>query len=173
MPNRMEQAVSKGMGMAKVAKATVMGLTGVFKTLAEQHGEVTALLMRTAASSDPEKRAELWAKIRTELLSHERSETTVVYAELRRHAETQTLAEHHDEEVAELETLIKQVDSTDIASDTWKKAFLKLADTVRHHAKEEEHDIFPKAQKAIGRDRAHDLEEQLLTVKKRVEREVS
>ena len=172
MPNRVEEAVSKGMGMAKGAKATVMGLTGVFKTLAEQHGEVTALLMRAGVSNDPEKRAELWAKIRVELLSHEGAETTVVYTELRRHAETLALAEHHDDEVDELEALIARVDAADTRSDAWKKAFTKLADTVRHHAKEEENEMFPKAQKVIGRERAHDLDEQLTPVKNRLVREV-
>lgn len=78
MPNRMDSMISKGAGMVKAVKARLEGLVGVFKTLAEQHGEVAALLKRLQHS--PDKRSELWPEIRRELLSHERAELREVYA---------------------------------------------------------------------------------------------
>ena len=113
MPNRMEEMASKAMGKAKEGKAAATGLTGVFRTLAEQHGEVSALLKRAKSSDDPARRTELWQKIRVELLSHERAEMREVYPVLREYAETRTLAEHHDREAKELESMISRLDGTD------------------------------------------------------------
>src|SRR5262249_48663483 len=96
MPNRMDSMLSKGGGMMKGVKARLEGLTGVFRTLAEQHGEVAAMLKRL--QSKPEKKAELWPEIRRELLSHERGEIREVYPVLRQHVQTRALAEHHDQE---------------------------------------------------------------------------
>ncbi|HUJ14383.1 MAG TPA: hemerythrin domain-containing protein [Thermoanaerobaculia bacterium] len=168
MPNRMEEMASKAMGMAKEGKAAITGLTGVFRTLAEQHGEVTALLMRAKSATDPAKRAELWRKIRVELLSHERAEMREVYPVLRGHEETRELAEHHDREAKELESMISRLDATDTNSDTWSNLLAEIADTVRHHAREEENEIFPKAQDAIGKAEAKELDARFLRAKTQI-----
>jgi hypothetical protein len=44
MPNRVEEATSAAMGAIKDVKATLKGLTGVFKHLMEEHGKVSALI---------------------------------------------------------------------------------------------------------------------------------
>src|SRR5688572_20695081 len=102
MPNRMDSMLSHGMGKMKAMKARLSGLVGVFKTLAEQHGEVKVLLDR--AKSSNEKFVELWPTLRTELLSHERAEMRELYPLLRAYPETMLLANHHDAEAGELES---------------------------------------------------------------------
>jgi hemerythrin superfamily protein len=162
MPNRMDSMMSKGAGMMKGVKARLEGLVGVFKTLAEQHGEVSAMLKRL--QDKPEKKSELWPEIRRELLSHERGEMREIYPVLRQHVQTRALAEHHDQEAAELERLIERLDMT--LSDDWRALYDQLVETVIHHAREEETDIFPKAQEAIGDQMARDLEPRFLAAKK-------
>lgn len=162
MPNRMDSMLSKGAGMVKGVKARLGGLVGVFKTLAEQHGEVSAMLKRL--QDKPEKKSELWPEIRRELLSHERAEMREVYPVLREHAQTRALAEHHDQEAAELERLIERLDTS--MTDDWIALYHQLVDTVVHHADEEESDIFPRAQQAIGERAAKDLEARFLAAKK-------
>jgi hemerythrin superfamily protein len=162
MPNRMDSMLSKGAGMMKGVKARLEGLTGVFKTLSEQHGEVAAMLKRL--QSKPEKKAELWPEIRRNLLSHERGEMREVYPVLRQHVQTRALAEHHDQEAAEMERLIERIDAA--AADDWRPLFDQLVDTVIHHANEEENSIFPKAQEAIGDQVAKDLEPRFLAAQK-------
>jgi len=164
MPNRMDSMLSKGAGVMKGFKARLEGLTGVFKTLAEQHGDVAAMLKRL--QSKPEKKAELWPEIRRELLSHERGEMREVYPVLRQHVQTRALAEHHDQEAAEMERLIEQLDTA--TADDWRRLFDQLTDTVIHHANEEEGTIFPKAQEAIGDKAAKDLEARFLAAKKQI-----
>ena len=164
MPNRMDSMLSKGAGVMKGFKARLEGLTGVFKTLAEQHGEVAAMLKRL--QSKPEKKAELWPEIRRDLLSHERGEIREVYPVLRQHVQTRALAEHHDQEAAEMERLIERIDVA--VADEWRALFDQLVEIVIRHANEEENDIFPKAQEAIGDKAAKDLEPRFLAAKKQV-----
>jgi hemerythrin superfamily protein len=166
MPNRMDSMVSKGMGTVKGMKARLGGLVGIFRTLAEQHGEVSALIERVRG--DAAKRTELWPKIRVELISHERGEVRELYPALRNHPETQELANHHDEEARQLEQLIERLDATPIASEAWGALFGDLADVVLHHASEEETDIFPTAQKVLGKDRAKQMERAFLQAKAQV-----
>ena len=173
MPNPMEEMASKGMGKAKKAKAAIKGLKGVFAKLAEEHGEVSVLLERGKRASDPEKRTELWQKIRAELLSHERAETSKVYSVLHQRPETESLASHHDEEAEELEELIARVDAANVSGDEWAEAFEELADTVEHHAGEEEEEIFPKAMKVLDDRETEQLEREFLSEKKRVLQAVS
>jgi hemerythrin superfamily protein len=155
MPNRMDHLVSKGMGKVKGAKARVFGLVGVFKVLAEQHGEVAALLERAKASDD--KFTQLWPTIRRELLSHEMAEIREVYPVLRMHAELRDLADRHDREAAEMEQLIGWIQEMAIGSPERHDAYDRLVDAVMRHAREEEHTIFPRVQQAIGKPAAEAL----------------
>ncbi len=167
MPNRMEEMAAKGMGAMKEVKATLKGLSGVFKTLCEQHGEVSALLMRTSTTSDGPKRAELWQKIRAELLSHERGELEAVYPVLRNYPETRALAQEHDRDASELERIIRKLDGMDPSSPAWTATFDDLKRTVQQHVAEEEGEIFPKAQDILGHEAAAQLEKTFLAAKKR------
>ena len=173
MPNPMEEMASKGMGKAKKAKATVQGLKGVFEKLAEEHGEVSVLLERGKSASDPEKRMKLWKKIRAELLSHERAETSEVYNVLHDRPETESLASRHDDEAQEIEELIERVDAAEPSTGEWSEAFAELADTVEHHAVEEEEEIFPKAMTVLHEREVEDLERAFTAEKKRLLESVS
>lgn len=168
MPKPMDEVLSKGMGAAKSVKAKVSGLSGVFQTLAKQHGEASALLSRV--KGNPDRRAELWPTIKKELLSHERGELRVVYPILRNHPETVEMADHHDREAGELEGLIAMLDETDIRSDKWENVLSQLIDTIQHHVDEEENQIFPKAMEVLGSDEAKRLDQMYLATQENVKR---
>jgi len=160
----MDSMLSKGAGMMKGVKARLEGLTGVFKTLAEQHGEVTAMLKRL--QSKPEKKHELWPEIRREILSHERGEMREVYPVLRQHVQTRSLAEQHDQDAAEMERLIERIDVA--VADEWRPLYDQLVEAVIRHTNMEENDIFPKAQEAIGDKAAKELEPRFLAAQKQI-----
>jgi hemerythrin superfamily protein len=157
MPNSLENAASKAMGAAKDVKATLKGLTGVFKHLMEEHGKVAALLKRVSMSSDVKVRSELYPTIRRELLSHERGEMDVVYPELARFPETGSISAEHAREAQELETAIQAVDTLPFGDARWSPAFERLVQLVEAHVKEEEGEFFPKAQQVIGEEAAKAL----------------
>ena len=153
-------------GVAKSINATFAGLHGVFKTIAEQHGEVAALLKR--AQSGDDKFAELWPKIRVELLSHEKAEVREAFSVLSARPSLATLSAHHDEEAMELEIMIKRLDALSPSADGRTSLFNTLVSTVLHHAETEENEIFPQAQAAIGVEDAGRLDEPFLNAKREV-----
>ena len=158
--------ISKGRGAVKVVEARLRGLVGVFKTLSEQHGEVGSLLKRV--KNDPSKRVALWPKIRQELVSHEKAELREVYPVLSEHPETRALALQHDVEASELSMLIDRIHACEILSEEWGMLFDQLVELVEQHVREEENDIFPKAQEVMGAARAREIEPRFLSAKKQV-----
>jgi len=168
MPNKMEELGEKGAGKVKGAVAAVKGLTGVFNTLAQQHGEASALLKQAKAAGDSKKRIDLWLKIRTELLSHERAELKVVYPALREHKGLEQIAEEHQNEASELERRIMELDGIDPASGTWKAKLTALIDLVQHHVDEEENEWFPEAVDVIPDAESKELEGRFLAQKEAI-----
>ena len=168
MPNPLDSMISKGKGAIKSVEAHLEGLRGVFRTLAQQHGEVSALLKRV--EHDADKRRDLWPTIRVELLSHERAELRELFPVLRQHEATRALADHHDADAREMERMIARLEKLDIESEAWGTLFSELTDAVVAHAGEEEQVIFPVAQQAIGEVVADDLDRKVLAAKRQLER---
>jgi hemerythrin-like domain-containing protein len=156
MTNKIEELASKAVGTAKAAKATLEGFNGVFRHLMREHGEVSALLMRLKASSDPNVRRELWPTIRKELLSHERGEMREVYPAFRREPELQAMADEHDSDASELEDAVDELTSTPVDSADWQPTLERLIAQVQEHVRDEEEEYFPIADR-VFKDRSDDM----------------
>ena len=156
MTNKIEEIASKATGFAKAAKATLAGFNGVFRHLVQEHGEVSALLMRLKLSSDPAKRRELWPTIRNELLSHEQAEKREIYPAFRQVSELQTMAVEHDRDADDLEEVISELSATPVESEQWHSILERLIAQVEEHVRDEEEEYFPIADRAF-KDRTHDM----------------
>jgi hemerythrin superfamily protein len=167
MPNPIEKMAAKGAGKIAAVEARAKGLTGVFNKLAEQHKQAAVLLKRAANTDDPAQREELWREIRRELLSHERGELNAVYPALKQEPATRDIAREHNAEVPELEAAIAQIDRAGFTSSEWKPLVQQLTALVTEHANEEENVFFPRAQEALGKEKAAKLEEPFIAAKKR------
>ncbi len=166
MANALEQFQAKAAGTAKAVKAGFNGLRGVFLHLAEEHGEVGSLMKRVSKSGDPKERAELYPRIRSELLAHERGEVAEVYPMLSEHVATRDIAAAHDAEAQQLEKAIHKVDAIGYADPEWGPAFEHLFQLVQQHVAEEENDFFPKAQAILGEGEANAMLERYEAAKK-------
>ena len=166
MANSIEQIEAKAMGTAKAVKAGFNGLRGVFLHLAEEHGEVGALMKRVSKSADAQVRREHYPQIRAELLSHERGELAEVYSMLSKYLDTRALAAAHNAEAQQLEEAIAAVDALDFASPGWGPAFERVFAMVQQHVAEEENDFFPKAQAVLGEGESKALLERYEAAKK-------
>ena len=156
--NRTEKAASETMGAAKAAKATIENLSGVFKELMREHGEVTALLMRLKMSSDLGLRRQLFPTIREALLAHEKGELAVVYPAFREHADLVGYADAHESEATTLEHKIRRLSAMPYDDGHWAIAFTNLVNAVSNHVKEEEGEYFPKASRVLGREASESME---------------
>lgn len=172
MTNKLEELASKTMGAAKAAKATFEGLDGVFRHLVREHGEVSALLLRLKASSDPKVRSELWPTIRKELLAHEQGEKREVYPAFRSEADTQSMADEHDKDAADLEEAIDELTATAVDSDDWQPTLDRLIQLVQEHVREEEEVYFPIADR-VFEDRSDDMLERFEQAKSEAMRQLN
>lgn len=168
MAKKTTQAAGKAKGMAKKAGAMMQGETGIFQKLKEEHGEVSVMLKRCAASDDPAVREELFMEIKKQLIGHAKAEEREFYSVLKKHEETRELAENAIEEHQEVEETLQQLSSMDFASDEWAEMFEELVEDVEEHVEEEEQELFPKAQEVLDNQRAKEIEGRYLTEKKRV-----
>src|SRR4051812_4614142 len=149
MADSIDQIASKVMGTVKAATAGFKGLRGVFLHLAEEHGEVGALMKHVSKSKDPQVRREHFPHIRAELLSHEKGELAEVYGVLANYEELRTIVLEHNDEAHTLEKAIADVDAQDFASPEWGESFERLLALVQAHVEQEEADFFPRAQQVI------------------------
>lgn len=154
MSNHADKVMAGLMGAAKDIKAGFKGLTGVFMHLMEEHGKVGVLIKRVAKSDDIELRARLYPEIRRELLAHEKGELKVVYPALASLPGASSIELTHAREASELEIAVADVDSLPFHDQAWGPAFKRLADLVEQHVQHEEREFFPKAQQALGEERA-------------------
>jgi Hemerythrin HHE cation binding domain len=152
-----ESLVAQIAGSLQAAKARVEGLTGVFRKLAQEHGELSALMLRVSRSRDVALRERLLPTIRQQLLSHERGEIEVVYAALEEPLETQGIVAQHRQEVVELDKMLEQLCNLECADPAWASAFAALTECVQRHAAEEEQEFFPTAQRVLGGATAREL----------------
>ncbi|HYP99726.1 MAG TPA: hemerythrin domain-containing protein [Polyangiaceae bacterium] len=160
MPNTLEQLGVKAVGTVKAVKAGFNGLRGVFLHLAEEHGEVIAMMKHLSKSKDAQVRREHYAKLRVELLAHERAELAELYPALAHLESTRALVALHDREATQLESAIREpfgIDALDPSSDAWGLAFDRLLVLVEQHVALEEGEIFPKAQAVLGEAAAEAL----------------
>lgn len=165
MPNLIEQASAKVAGKLGGVQASLSGLKGVFRKLAEEHMEVAVLLKLATETHDAEKRADLWTKLRAELVSHERAEINHVYPEFLPPTDGADLGEAHEAEADELEALVAELDALAFDVDEWQPAVERLQQAVLRHAAREEEHYFPRLQEAIGETRTIELEELYLRAK--------
>ena len=166
MANPIEQFSAKAMGTVKAVVAGFNGLRGVFLHLAEEHGEVSALMKRVSKSDDAEVRRSHWPQIRRELLAHEHGEASQVYSALREHEATRDIAIAHEREAGQLEAAVAAVDAHDPASETWVTAFDHVFGLVQRHAETEESVYFPRAQAAFGEEQTKVLLDRYEAAKK-------
>jgi hypothetical protein len=157
MPSRIEKAATQVMGAAKGAMATVEGLSGVFKQLSREHGELAALLARVTMTTEPAVRSEFFPSIREDLLSHEKGELAEVYSVFRRHPDLVAYAEMHEREAATLERTVERLSLIPYDDDRWGPIFGDLVNAVEHHIREEEGEFFPQANRILGKQAAEDM----------------
>jgi hypothetical protein len=159
-------AASTTMGAAKAAQALFERVSGVFKELMREHGEVDALLMRVARSTDAGVRRALFPQVREELVSHEKGELAAVYPVFREYEELVAYAEMHEREAGTLERIIQRIDGLAYEDAAWGPAFADLVRAVSHHVKDEEDDYFPFASRTIGKKVTETMTAQYQAAKK-------
>ena len=159
MTNPIDEATTKTAGALRAVKTRFRGLSGVFTTLAQQHGEVKHLLERAVRATDPDKQREIWPKVRLEILSHERAELLEVYSALEQYPDLAEIVLRHRRDARDLEVSIDVLDTAAYGSTEWSTAMRTLAGLVNEHVRMEEEEFFPRAAEMLEKSEAQALDE--------------
>lgn len=158
--------VGKAMGKLKGVRQEVTGGTGIFARLSTEHGEISTMIRRVAASGKHSNvRGELYPEIRRQLLAHAHAEEKEVYSVFRNVPELSGRMDHSADEHHEIERLLGELDAMKMTDDRWIETFRHLMGKVQKHVMEEEMQIFPVAKDAFGEQRSKALERTYLAAK--------
>src|SRR5690606_40654877 len=90
----MSEIAAKLRGTVKQAATVLKGQTGIYATLAKEHGEVASLLKQAEYTADSDVRHQLLRTIRHELTAHARAEERTLYEALTHLDGTRTRADN-------------------------------------------------------------------------------
>jgi iron-sulfur cluster repair protein YtfE (RIC family) len=163
--------------VAREAVAAARGQRGIFRTLKGEHAEVQMLMLRCARTHATgrslDRRRQLFARIRRELLAHAQSEQVELYPVLARHELTHSRSDASLLQHREIEALLEELSILRCDSPEWIDRFDALDREVRIHVHEEENLLFPLAARALTPRRIREIDRRFRVEKRRRLRELA
>src|SRR5215213_10199607 len=137
-----------------------------FNLLKADHQKVAELFDQLEAADGKEK-LQVFEQIKMELELHAHIEEKIFYPALEKPRETHDLTLEAYEEHDVVKKLLRQLSRAKSANDEWEAQAKVLRENVEHHVEEEENELFPKAESALGEERIEALGEQMGAEKER------
>ena len=130
-----------------------------FTLLKNDHAEASDVLKQLEATNEDAaaERQQLFNKLKTALDIHAHIEETIFYPVLKQEAETRDITLEAYDEHKEIKDLLKQLSGTEPTGNAWDNLVNDLKRTIEHHVKEEETEMFPKAQDVLSQQQINDL----------------
>lgn len=145
----------------------------IYKVLSDDHEKVKMLLTELIGLNDrdTERRTELIAEIRDELIPHARAEEAVFYNSLRMIDASKSIAMHGYAEHLEAEGLFRALQAMDKLDTTWKATAKKLKNALEEHIREEESEMFSAARQLFTEEEAVAMAETFEAMKPKIREE--
>jgi len=142
----------------------------IFDVLKKDHDEVKEILDKIDKDirGDGGQCKALFDQLKPMVLAHSRAEEEVFYSVLEEHDQTEDLAEHAEDEHAEIEEMLEQMDEDDPGEASWRMVFEQMASVLRHHVQLEESEMFRKAREVLGEQDLQAMGDAFLQRKQRV-----
>lgn len=131
----------------------------VFTLLKTDHKKVAGILEKIDATTERgvKTREDLFTQLKSELDVHTHIEETIFYPELEKADETHDITLEAFEEHRLVKQLLGELEQMDKGDEQWTARFTVLKENIEHHVEEEETDMFPKAKKVLGDEKAEEL----------------
>jgi hemerythrin-like domain-containing protein len=125
--------------------------------LRQEHQEAKRAFEALLAAA-PAERGGLWKALKPELRAHEKIEEQALYGPIARDgasnpALSEWVSDRHQDEVYEVEGLIKETEGLDPEDGRWLAAVGQIKAALENHIRQEEQDIFPRIGQIWGRVR--------------------
>jgi hemerythrin superfamily protein len=123
--------------------------------LKKDHETVRKLFKEFESKEDDARAAgRIFEQCAQELTTHSKVEEELFYPELRDYKETREIVLESIEEHHVVEQLIEELRAMSPGDEAFAAKFTVLQENVEHHAGEEEKELFPKAERILGRPRS-------------------
>ena len=126
--------------------------------LKQEHQKAKSAFEKLLAAA-PAKRGALWDELKPELRAHEKIEEQCLYGPIARDgaasdpALSEWVSDRHQDEVHEVEGLIKETASLDPEDGRWLATVRQIKAALENHIRQEEQDIFPRIGQIWDRSR--------------------
>lgn len=137
-----------------------------FNLLKQDHRKVAALFDQLEAATGKAKLT-VFNEIKTELELHTHIEEKIFYPAVEEPEETHDLTLEAYEEHDVVKKLLRQLSRAKTANEEWEAQAKVLRENVEHHVEEEENELFPKAESALGEEQIAELGEQMAAEKEK------
>jgi hemerythrin-like domain-containing protein len=137
-----------------------------FNLLKADHKKV-AQLFDELESANGKAKLQVFEQIKTELELHTHIEEKIFYPALEKPRDTHDLTLEAYEEHDVVKKLLQQLSRARTANDEWEAQAKVLRENVEHHVEEEENELFPKAESALGEEKIEALGEEMAAEKER------
>ena len=132
--------------------------------LEEQHREVEKLFAKVLKSDGSKERKQLATEIQSKLEAHTSIEEEIFYPAYREAATTKkgedlVLEAYEEHHVVKL--VLGELPKVDTAAENFKAKMTVLKELIEHHVEEEENEMFPDAEKKLGKERLEVLGEEM------------
>ncbi|MBC5816272.1 MAG: hemerythrin domain-containing protein [Candidatus Eremiobacteraeota bacterium] len=142
-------------------------MSDAIELLKADHRKVEALLKEIQELPDTahERRASICAQVSRELKAHDKIETTIFYPALK--AKTTPDTEPRDEvleayeEHANIAGMLEKLAVTAPTDESYNAKLQVLGELVKHHVKEEEHEMFKQARELLSESELKELGERI------------
>ncbi len=141
-----------------------------FELLKEDHERVAAIFEKLEPTTERARktREELFDKLKAELQRHTQIEEQIFYPALEQEEETRDITLEGIEEHRIVKTLLEEMEAMPVDSEEWTAKLSVLKENVEHHVEEEESEMFPKARKALAKEKIEELGARIEAMKKQM-----
>ena len=145
------------------------------RLLTDDHDKMRKLLTELESTTERgiKTRTELFATIKGELTLHEVIEEEIFYPELKAHPKAKDIVLEAYEEHHVVDLLMGELETLDVADETWGAKAIVMKENIEHHIEEEEGEMFAKARQVFDRDELNDLGERMAARKTSAQRELN
>ena len=129
------------------------------RLLKADHDKVKGLLTELESTTERgvKTRTELFATIKGELTLHEVVEEEIFYPALKAHPKAKDIVLEGYEEHHVVDLLMSELESLDVADETWGAKAIVMKENIEHHIEEEEGEMFKQARQVFDADELDEL----------------
>jgi hypothetical protein len=110
-------------------------------------------------------RTELFDRLKSEMLIHERIEEEIFYPALKSHPKARDIVLEGYEEHHVVDEIMGELETTDVTDETWGAKFKVMKENIEHHIEEEEGEMFKQARQVFEAEELEELGARMMELK--------